>query len=313
MNKVNNIFAKKLVSSLTDKAMRRLFLFVSILGTLTFLCACTVENPTTSQRPDEVIPQWLELPATDATDGLDFFSRNSCTLNNKEMRNYSYYWDYSNRVSRWVAYPLCNDYLGRARRTEAWGYDPRLPASKQQNVSGGYREGNNGWYARGHQLPSEDRTESESLNATTFYGTNIVPMNNDFNGGVWHTLEERVRSWAMASDTLYIVTGCVVDGAKYYVTDRSGNDITVPTAFFKAILRYKKDSSSGHNGYMGAAFWYNHEGFPQVFSKIESMSIAKLEEKLGYTLFVNLPKVSGESVAYEIKNEKPADVNWWWQ
>lgn len=292
--------------------MRRLFLFVSFLCTLTFLSACTDVIPTTPQVGNQVIPQWLELPATDATDGLDFFAH-SCTLNNQELRNYSYYWDYTHRVSRWVAYPLCKDFLGNSGRTEAWGYDPLLPAAKQSNVSGGYKEGNNGWYARGHQLASDHRTASQELNSTTFYGTNMAPINNDFQSGVWQTLVDRMRSWAAASDTLYVVTGCVVDGAKYYVTDRSNNNVTVPTAFFKAILRYTKDSSSGHNGYMGAAFWYDHERFPRVFSKNESMSITALEEKLGYELFVNLPKVTNQALAVEIKDEKPSTISWWWQ
>lgn len=291
--------------------MRRPFLFVSILCTLVFLSACT-EKHTTTDKNETDIPQWLELPATSASDGLDFFSRN-CTIKAKALRNYSYYWDYSSRVSRWVAYPLCSDYLGSADRSEAWGYDPLLPAAKQSNVSGGFKEGNNGWYARGHLLPSEDRTENSDLNSTTFYSTNIAPMDNDFSGGVWHTLEKRVRSWAASSDTLYVVTGCVIEGAKYYVYDRSNEKITAPTAFFKAVLRYTKDVTSGHNGFMGAAFWYNHEGYPQTFSKEESMSIADLENKLGYELFVNLPKVAGQDVAANIKEEKPDTNSWWWQ
>jgi len=64
---------------------------------------------------------------------------------------------------------------------------------------------------------------------------------------------------------------------------------------------------------MGAAFWYNHEGYPQTFSKKESMSIADLENKLGYELFVNLPKVAGQDVAANIKEEKPDTNSWWWQ
>ena len=257
-------------------------------------------------------PKWLELPATSDTDGLDFFYRD-CSLGGRRMRNYAFYWNYTDRVSAWVAYPLCSAYLGNSKRTEAWGYDPLLPASKQQNVSGGYREGNNGWYARGHQIPSADRTADESLNATTFYGTNMTPQNQDFNSGVWAALEGKVRSWANSSDTLYVVTGCVVDGAQYYAIDRSGNKITVPTAYFKAVLRYKKDSTVGQNGYMGAAFWYDHEKYPQTFSKQESMSIADLEKKLGYDLFVNLPAVTDATVASKVKNENPSTVNWWWQ
>lgn len=255
---------------------------------------------------------WLELPATSADDGLDFFSHD-ITLNGKTVRNYAFYWNYSARVSLWVAYPLTNDYMGSSGRSEAWGYDPLLPASRQQNVSGGYKEGNHGWYARGHQLPSADRTANYSLNATTFYGTNMTPQNNDFNSGVWATLEGKVRNWAKQSDTLYVVTGCVVDGATYYAIDRSGNRITVPTAYFKAVLRYQKNSTIGDGGYMAAGFWYDHENYSFSFSNKDSMSISELETKLGYKLFVNLSDVVDESAVTKIKSEKPSAVNWWWQ
>ena len=72
---------------------------------------------------------------------------------------------------------------------------------------------------------------------------------------------------------------------------------------------------------MGAAFWYDHEydasGIAinwagRSFSKTQSLSINELEQKLGYTLFVNLPERVGATAATEIKSEKPANVNWWW-
>lgn len=259
------------------------------------------------------VPHWLEIPATSADYGLDFFARPGVILSGRSHRNYSFYWDYTNRVSIWVAYPLYGAYLGSSGRTEAWGYDPLMPANKQQNVSGGYKEGDNGWYARGHQLPSEDRTADQSLNATTFYGTNMTPQNNDFNAGVWATLEGKIRGWSGKSDTLYVVTGCVTDGAKHHVLDRSGNKVTVPSAYFKAALRFKRDDSVGRKGYMAIAFWYDHEYFPNVFNKNESMSVEALERKLGYKLFVNLPEVVGEADAAAIKAENPINNSWWWQ
>ena len=264
--------------------------------------------------PGEAIAQarWLELPETSATDGLDFFSR-SCSIDGKALRNYSYYWDYTNRVSRWVAYPLCGVYLGNSGRSEAWGYDPFLPASKQSNVSGGFRKGDNNWYDRGLQLPSADRTANGELNATTFYSTNITPQDSGFAGGVWATLEGKIRVWAAKSDTLYVVSGCVSDGATHYVYDRSDNKVTVPAAYFKAVLRYSKDITQGDRGFMAAAFLYNHDSYPNYFSKSESMSVKDLEEKLGYKLFVNLDEVVGVNVANSIKSEKPSLVNWWWQ
>ena len=257
-------------------------------------------------------PHWLELPETSSMDGLDFFSR-SCTLNGKTLRNYAFYWDYTNRVSHWVAYPLCSVYLGSSGRSEAWGYDPLLPASKQQNVSGGYKDAGFGWYARGHQLPSADRTANTALNATTFYGTNITPQDNDLNENVWAALEGKVRVWARSSDTLYVVTGCVTDGATKYVYDRSNAQVTVPTAYFKAVLRYSKNSTLGRGGYMAAAFWYDHTSFPQAFSSSQSLSVTDLEKRLGYKLFVNLPDAVGPTSAEAIKSENPATINWWWQ
>lgn len=257
--------------------------------------------------------KWLELPETFATDGLDFFSR-SCSIDGKALRNYAFYWDYSNRVSHWVAYPLCRAYLGTSGRSEAWGYDPLLPASKLSNVSGGFKEGDNGWYNRGQLLPSGDRTANESLNATVFYGTNIVPMNNDFSSGVWSTLESRVRAWAGSSDTLYVVTGCVTEGATHYVLDRSNNRVTVPVAFFKAVLRYRKDATIGHDGYMAAGFWFEHKNYANTRDvRSNSLSISELETRLGYSLFVNLPDKVSADIVHIIKSEKPASVNWWWQ
>ena len=257
---------------------------------------------------------WLELPATSATDGLDFYSH-FVTVDGKTVRNYSFYYSYSDLLSLWVAYPLCALYLGNQGRSDAWGYDPLLPAAKQQNVSGGYRDGNNGHYDRGHQLPSADRTASYEMNATTFYGTNMTPQNGDLNQNIWAQLENKVRDWSRLSDTLYVVTGCTVAGATHYALDRSNVQITVPTAYFKAVIRYKKDSTVGHGGYMGAAFWFDHESVSwsgKSFSKSQALSIEDLERKLGYTLFVNLPERVGTKAATEIKSEDPTAMNWWW-
>ena len=258
--------------------------------------------------------KWMELPATNASDGMDFLWH-MVDINGKTVRNYSCYWNYSDRVSIWVAYPLCKDYLGSLGRSDAWGFDPLLPAAQQQNISGGYLAGNNGFYDRGHQIPSADRTANYAMNAATFYGTNMTPQKNGFNAGIWASLEGKVRNWSQSSDTLYVVTGCVVKDATFYALDRANNRITAPTAYFKAVLRYQKSSTIGRGGYLGAAFWYDHEKTNwngKSFSKAEALSISDLEQKLGYTLFVNLPERVGSTTADEIKSENPATVSWWW-
>lgn len=289
--------------------MKRKLLLLLSLAALLFSCTEKQEQPVVQQDADVVTP-WLELPA--APGGREVFSH-TCILGGQTVRNYSYCWDAKAREALWVAYPLCSAYLGKTSRTNAWGSDPLLPAGSQQNVSGGYKEGNNGWYSRGHQIPSADRTANATLNATTFYGTNMTPQDNDFNGGVWESLESKVRSWASGSDTLYVVTGCVLDGYKYYVLDRSDNRIPVPVAYFKAVLRYRKGTTLGRAGYMAAGFWYDHASYPSAFTSAQAIPVADLERKLGYTLFAALSDKVGAAAAEGIKSENPATVNWWWQ
>lgn len=257
---------------------------------------------------------WLELPATNTDDGYDFVTH-SMEIGNVTTRNYSFYWDYDNLVSIWVAYPLCSWNIGGSvKRTNAWGYDPSLPRDSQPNLASGFSEGNSGWYARGHQIPSADRLTSYSANAATFYGTNMTPqLNNNFNATIWADLESEVRSWAVKSDTLYVVTGCVVEGSEKYALDNDGKRVTVPVAYFKALLRYSKTSTYGHSGYMSNAFWFEHKDYTD--SKVSSeyaLSVSDLEEKLGYELFVNLPNAVGSDVAKTIKDEDPVSVSWWW-
>jgi len=290
--------------------MSRHFLFALPLAAL-FLLSCEGGlEVTPAGGAEQVATRWLELSQAPA--GLALYSRR-CDLNGKDVRNYTFCYDPVARVSRWVAYPLYGAFMGSSGRSEAWGLDPLLPAAQQPDVSRAYREGNHGWYARGHQLPSGDRTASYTINATTFYGTNITPQDYDFNAGVWAVLEGKVRDWARSSDTLYVVTGCVPDGSPYFVNDASGASVSIPKAYFKAVLRYKKDSTLGRSGYMAAAFWYDHSAPPATFSSAQALSVAALEQKLGYALFSPLSDKVGAGAADAIKTENPATVNWWWQ
>lgn len=259
---------------------------------------------------------WMELPAI--PEGMDAFTH-SMTVGSVSTRNYSFLWDYSNLVAPWVAYPLCVwNMSGKAGRTNAWDLDPLLPANKQPVLTRGFSEGNAGWFARGHQIASADRQTSYSSNAMTFYGTNMTPqINNGFNADIWANLEGKVRSWAGRSDTLYVVTGCVIDYKKgetvKYAVDNYGKKVTVPTAYYKVVLRYMKNSTVGYSGYSACAVWLDHKVYStkNIDSKY-SMSVKDLEKRLNIDFFVNLPAVVGEEMAAKIESEDPSKVSWWW-
>ena len=272
-------------------------------------------DPTPEPKPNET--GWLELPSVPA--GTDFFAH-SMTIGSVKTRNYSFIWDYDNLVAPWVAYPLCKwNMASNVKRTNAWALDPLLPESKQPVLYRGFSKGNNGWYARGHQIPSADRLTSYESNAMTFYGTNMTPqIQEGFNGDIWATLEGMVRSWANKSDTLYVVTGCVIDykdgETVKYAVDNYGKKVTVPTAYYKVVLRYMKNSTVGYSGYSACAVWLDHKVYStKTIDSSYSMSVDDLEEKLGIDFFVNLPAKVGEDVAARIEAEEPKSVAWWWR
>lgn len=272
-------------------------------------------DPTPEPKPNET--GWLELPSVPA--GTDFFAH-SMTIGSVKTRNYSFIWDYDNLVAPWVAYPLCKwNMASNVKRTNAWALDPLLPESKQPVLYRGFSKGNNGWYARGHQIPSADRLTSYESNAMTFYGTNMTPqIQEGFNGDIWATLEGMVRSWANKSDTLYVVTGCVIDykdgETVKYALDNNGKKVTVPTAYYKVVLRYMKNSTVGYSGYSACAVWLDHKVYStKTIDSSYSMSVDDLEKRLNIDFFVNLPAKVGEETTARIEAEDPKDVAWWWR
>jgi DNA/RNA endonuclease G (NUC1) len=251
----------------------------------------------------------MELPETKDNDGLYFYTHDM-TVASKTVRNYSFYWDEKALVAHWVAYPLNTALRGSGGRSDAWGLDPLLPASKQPIVTSTFRGG----WTRGHQIPSADRL-NYAANVATFYGTNMTPQEYNFNGEIWARLEGTVRGWAGRCDTLYVVTGCVVKGSTETAKDVDGKSIKVPVAYYKAVLAYSK-ANAANGGYRGCAVYLDHDRAiaGQTVTKNHSsvMSVRALEQKLGINLFVNLPAAVGDDAAEKIETENPALVSWWW-
>ena len=247
---------------------------------------------------------WLELPALDNPD-LGYYTHNF-KMNGKTYRNYSFGWSQKDRVALWVAYPLCKLYTnGSAGRTNAWALDPLLGEDSAAPF-GGYA----GDYARGHQLPSADRQCCYDANAQTFYGTNMTPQLNAHNEGIWADLEGKVRGYANTSDTTYVVTGVMVSPSSKKEKDSYGNSVTIPDAYFKAVLKYSTSSTLGT--WNAAAFYLEHRAYSGSISKEHSMSIDELEELTGIDFFVNLPAKVGEEQAAKLEAADPADSSVWW-
>ena len=273
---------------------------------------------------------WGEQPAH--TSGANLLHKTYYTTlsNGKFVRNYSICYDTEKLVSRWVAYPLHSVYTdGRGYpgggRTDAWAFDdaiteydnggyniieyeftdPVIPQDKQQNiVSGAYGTGD----SRGHMLPSASRYSTWMTNAQTFYATNMMPQNYDFNGGVWASVENKTRN-NICSDTLYVVVGTLFENARTFTS--RGRTITRPTHCYKLLLRTRSGNTkksiseiTDPNEIKAIGFLFTNESNAVSYQKAV-VSIKEVEERSGFTFYQNLNPAIAESV----KNQK--NINDW--
>lgn len=236
-------------------------------------------------NPDPGLAHWLELPAAVEEPDCRYVTH-YVTLKGKNVRNYTLFFDTSERIAYWVAYPHCKMYLGSVGRTNDFQPDPSFPVSEQMTstIKG---------YDRGHQIPSGDRTATEEMNIQTFYYTNMTPQLGSFNQKVWVDLENKVRTWVNSCDTLYVVTGAVLKtvGGKEtvkYVEDKSGNRIAVPNYYFKVLMQL--NLNGGNPSYKAIAFWFKHQANSGPVTAADASSVDDVERKTGIDFFVNLPE-----------------------
>ena len=259
---------------------------------------------------------WLEEPAHSDTTATYVTVR--MTHEGTPFRSFTYCYDSDKRISLWVAYPLNANLIGTGSRGDGWLPSPDIPLEKQAILYKGFRPGHYDLirYDRGHQIPSADRLTPEA-NAQTFIFPNATPQEHDFNSGIWTDLEKLVRTWAKRSDTLYVVTG-VVPGTKT-VKDNEGNDVNVPFAYYKTVLR-KNTDKYGRLHWSACAVLLlhsdNHEGtWPEnlQFLKERSFPVDELEKITGQTYFPLAEKFIGKDEWNRLRTTPPDQEPWWWK
>ncbi|MEG1612356.1 MAG: DNA/RNA non-specific endonuclease [Alistipes sp.] len=272
----------------------------------TYEVSMTQQKYTTSALFDK---GWAEQPEYKVNTNYVYKTYYTTLANAKNVRSYSICYDRTKKVSQWVAYPLHDCYLRpNVGRTDAWAYDPNkflpiIPESDQQYVIESYRTG----YARGHQCPSADRYSNVPTNEQTFYATNMMPQNGGFNGGIWASLESKVRD-NVCNDTLYVVTGTYFANTRT-TTDRKGNTIGLPSNCWKVLLRTKSGNTKKRieectaDELMGIGFWFANDDSNTNNLPTYSRSIADIEKQTGFTFFRNL---SADATAVKAQNDPSA-------
>lgn len=239
---------------------------------------------------------WAEMPLVKQGDG-NLYVTHMTKANGKTMRNYSMCYDPKVMAALWIAYPLHECYTRKTvDRTDAWGYDPLIPAKYQPNMERGMSNG----YDRGHQVASADRLASYDMNSQTFYYTNMTAqVGAGMNQDIWNNLENKVRTEYICKDTLYVVTGCVMttedDTQIKWVNNRNGGQVAVPKAYFKVLLRTKSGNTGkavDNSNATTIGFWYENRAYSHSTPRAtDTKSVADIERMTGFTFF---PQISDE-------------------
>ena len=256
------------------------------------------DDPWPGLKSDPYQSGWMELPAVEDEEGRAFIYH-TAEMDGQQKRNYSMLYDATGRIALWVAYPLCSDYIGSGR-TDAWGYDPKIPDEYEPLLNHGWPERG---FDRGHQIPSGSRNANTAMNRQTFYYTNMTAQVSGFNQKIWANLENRVRGFASVCDTLYVVTGPIFDSGEpeRWTEDNAGNPVAVPDGYFKAVLSYNISTST----YYSVAFVYDNEEYSRSNPTASDMcSVSEVEEMTGFTFFNNLPRSIASSVKAQCEPDR---------
>jgi endonuclease G len=106
----------------------------------------------------------------------------------------------------------------------------------------------------------------------------MSPQAPSFNRGIWKKLEEQVRDWAIALDSILIVTGPILEDKLPTI---GPNQVSIPKFYYKALLDFKGGQSKA------IAFVLPNEGSKLPLLNF-SMSIDELEKMTNIDFFYQL-------------------------
>lgn len=190
---------------------------------------------------------------------------------NKPNFSLSYVEEYE--LPEWVSYELTVDMMNapKAERDQDFEPDPAI-----RSGSGHYRDYKGSGYRRGHLVPAADMAWNKESMDATFLLSNVAPMREEFNDGIWLELEHNVRDWSRKYKSVSVVTGPLF---KETSTTIGENEILVPKYFYKALFTVQ-DSIP-----LVIAFIFDQE--QQAYGPLEDyiVSVDSLEKATGIELF----------------------------
>jgi endonuclease G len=182
----------------------------------------------------------------------------------------------------WVAYVLTKEEtLSGQERTDRFLEDTLVSSGTADDLD--YKGTG---YDRGHLAPAADMGWSATSMRESFYYSNMSPQLPGFNRGVWKRLEELVRFWAVNYDSVYIITGPVLEDDLPAI---GHNHVSIPRYYYKAILRHRME------GWEGIGFVLPHASSSHSLKNF-AVSLDSVESITGLDLFIQLPDEMEERI-----------------
>ncbi len=181
------------------------------------------------------------------------------------------------KLPAWTFYSLTKEHLALAdlERKGSFMKDPLLNSS-QAKINDYSASG----FDKGHMVPCEDMSFSETAMKETFYYSNCAPQTTELNRGEWKVLEDLCRHWAREYGEVIVISGPVFeDNMRTMGEDK----IPIPDSFYKIIIRHEFQT------YKAIGFVLHNSAVTGHKVKDHVCTIDSLEKITGLDFFSELP------------------------
>jgi len=134
-------------------------------------------------------------------------------------------------------------------------------------------------YDKGHLTPCDDMRWSKQAESESFFMSNMSPQIHSFNAGVWKRLEGWVGTCVDEYDTLYVVSGPILQPGLKTI---GKNKVSVPNYFYKVVLVYT------HTEKKCIGFILPHKKSQKDLMTF-AVSVDSVEKRTGINFFATLP------------------------
>ena len=176
----------------------------------------------------------------------------------------------------WVVYVITREEIesGQVDRTDNFRPDTSISTGSAE-----LKDYRGSGFDRGHLAPAGDMKWDRTAMSESFLMSNMSPQEPSFNRGIWKRLEEQVRNWAIEKDSLFVITGPVLESL---VSSIGENEVGVPGFYFKVLV----DLSPPEHTFI--AFMLPNTGSSGNLDQF-AITVDSLEQVTGYDFFASAP------------------------